>query len=114
MKVFISQPMNGRSEEEVMEEREKYIEAFKEWIYKHVATDDITRKACTFNVIDNYNKPYAPADASRLWYLADSLKLMADAEYVIFVPGWKKSYGCRVEMMCCTFYDIPYIKMKKC
>ena len=105
MKIFVSQPMNGRDEEEVLLEREVYANAFikKQGILMN--TSDV--------VIDNYHKPNAPANASRLWYLSDSLKQMSEADVVIFVPGWRKAKGCKVEMMCCKLYDIPYVIMKK-
>lgn len=113
MKIFVSQPMNGRSREEVLRERGLYLEAFKKWMYDNIIKDEITRRACTFDIIENYDKPYAPENAPRLWYLADSLKLMSEADYVIFVPGWRKAKGCKVEMMCCKLYDIRYVKMKR-
>lgn len=112
MKIFVSQPMNGRTKEEVLEERTKCIEAYKAWLAKHVQ-DTLTMKVVTFEVIENYDKPHAPENAPRLWYLADSLKLMSEADYVIFAPGWKKAKGCKVEMMCCRLYNKPYIKLKK-
>ena len=105
MKVFVSQPMNGRDEEEVITERENYARKFIENQGILMRTADI--------VIDNYHKPHAPKNASRLWYLSDSLKQMSEADVVLFVPGWRKAKGCRVEMMCCKLYDIPYVKMKK-
>lgn len=109
MRVFISQPMNGRTREECITERELYYEAFKKWLMAN--TNDF--KFDLFSLIENYDKPNAPENAPRLWYLADSLKLMADADYVVFVPGWKKAKGCKIEMLCCKLYGIPYIKMKK-
>lgn len=103
MKIFMSQPMNGRTEEEVFEEREKYIEIFK-------AENPMFENA---ELIDNYHKPHAPENPTRLWFLGDSLQLMGTSDVVVFVPGWRKSNGCRVEMFCCKVYKIPYIKMHK-
>ena len=105
MNIFVSQPMNGRLEEDVMLERDLYVKAF-------FNKQGLTIRTLS-TVIDNYHKLNAPANASRLWYLADSLRQMSEADVVIFVPGWRKAKGCKVEMLCCKLYDIPYVIMKK-
>jgi L-asparaginase II len=56
MKVFISQPMNGRTREECIAERELYYEAFKKWLMAN--TNDF--KFDLFSLIENYDKPTHP------------------------------------------------------
>lgn len=105
MKIFVSQPMSGRKREDVLNEREKYVTKFLDSV--HLV------KSAFIEVIENYDKPDAPADAKQPWFLGDSLKQMSEADIVLFVPGWRKAKGCRIEMECCKTYGIKYIKMAK-
>ena len=84
MKVFISQAMHGKTEEEVMERRKEIIKDLQER-YKN-------RK---LEVIDNYTHPDAPEDAGRLWHLGRSIQQMEDADLIVFDRDWYKSNGCQ-------------------
>ena len=106
MKIFVSQPMSGRPREEVLNEREKYVNAF-------LSRYGFSSSSTFATIIENYDKPNAPVNAKQPWFLGDSLKLMAEADIVLFVPTWKKAFGCRVEMECCKKYGIEYVKMRK-
>ena len=57
-------------------------------------------------VIDSFFQG-APAEAKPLWFLGESLKLMAEADIVCFAPGWKAARGCVMENACAVAYDIP-------
>lgn len=83
MKVFISVPMNGRDDDEVKKEMNKGI-AYLEYIHR----DEKVEMIETF--IDL-------GDAPRLAYLGRSIQLMADADLVLFMPGWDEASGCLVE-----------------
>ncbi len=106
MKIFVSQPMSGRTDEEVLAEREKYVNAF-------LAHHGFSTSNTYVQIIENYYKPDAPIGAKQPWFLGDSLKQMSEADVVLFVPGWKKATGCRIEMECCNAYNIDYVKMKR-
>ena len=85
MKVFISQPMNGKSEEEILEER-KY------------AIADAKRRFSGFGddveIIDSYLEDYNPTGGCiALKYLAKSIELLADADVAYFMKGWKDARG---------------------
>ena len=90
-KLFISQPMQGKSIEEIFAERE---EAAKE------ATSLVKRD---MEVIDSYIQD-APEGAKPLWFLGKSLELMSDADVVYFAEGWQKARGCRCEYECARAY----------
>ena len=83
-KLFISQPMRGKTDHQILLEREHAIESAKKVLGEEV------------EVIDSFFQN-APADANPLWYLGKSLELMAEADIVYFAPGWKDARGCRVE-----------------
>lgn len=97
MKVFISQPFHGRSESEIMDERWRIVEKMLERGYG--VYGDI-------EVIDNYNKENVPENAGRLWYLGDSIKLMDEADIVVFTSGWEEAKGCIIEREVALEYGI--------
>ena len=90
-KLFISQPMQGKSIEEIFAERE---EAAKK------ATSLVKRD---MEVIDSYIQD-APEGAKPLWFLGKSLELMSDADVVYFAEGWQKARGCQLEYECARAY----------
>ena len=96
IKVFISQPMKGKSDEEILRERE----AAKKRIFKNVQ-DEIC-------ILDSFFQG-APANARPLWYLGESLKLLSTADIAYFVPGWEAARGCKIEHECAVRYGIPTI-----
>lgn len=95
-KLFISQPMNGKTEEEIMEARQKAIESAEQHLGEKV------------EVIDSFFKD-APADAMPLWYLGESLKLLSEADVAYFAPGWECYRGCRIENTCAHEYGIELV-----
>lgn len=96
-KLFISQPMRGKTEEEIMAVREKAIAS----AYRHFEEKP--------EVIDSYFKE-APVDANPLWYLAKSLELLSTADVVYFAEGWEDARGCRIENTCAIEYGIDVIE----
>lgn len=95
-KLFISQPMNGKTNDEIERERERAVRAATEYLGEPV------------EVIDSFFKN-APHDAKPLWFLAESIRLLADADCVYFVPGWEAARGCQIEYYCAAKYGIPII-----
>ena len=100
MKVFISQPMNGVAEEEVLATRQGIFEAFT----KLVKSDD------PVELIDSYHKTNIPENAGRLWFLGNSISLMDQADIVIFAPGWSEAKGCALEFSVTCAYDKEGLK----
>lgn len=95
-KLFISQPMRDKSDEEILSEREKAIQAARVELQEDV------------EVIDSYFQG-APADARPLWFLGKSLELLSTADIAYFAPGWEKARGCKIERLCADEYGIPSI-----
>ena len=96
-KLFISQPMRGKSDEEILAVREMAIKAAEEMIGEQV------------EVIASFFQS-APADARPLWFLGKSLELMATADVVYFADGWQEARGCRIEHECAVEYGIDRIE----
>lgn len=97
-RLFISQPMNGKTDEEIRTERERIIQKMKE-IFPDVV------------VINSYFQNYDPdCGVVPLKYLAKSIGLLATADIAYFAEGWAKASGCRIENMCCVSYGINTIE----
>lgn len=96
-KLFISQPMRGLSDEQILAEREKAIKIAKEKLGEDV------------EVIDSFFKE-VPVDAKPLWYLGESLKFLAEADIAYFAEGWEHARGCKIEHTCAVAYCIPIAK----
>ena len=87
-KLFISQPMKGLTNEEIVEARKKATE----YISSVYPDNDII-------VIDSY-KPQSSTDynaVSAVNLLGNAISMMASANIIYFAPGWKDSKGCQIE-----------------
>ena len=95
-KLFISQPMGGKTDEEIKAERAKAIESASELVGESV------------EVIDSFFQS-APVGAKPLWFLGKSLELLADADVAYFAPGWDDARGCIIGHDCAIAYGIKSI-----
>ena len=95
-KLFISQPMKGKTDEEILAVRERAIESAKRHIGEPV------------EVIDSFLQS-APVDAKPLWFLAKSLELLSTADVAYFAKGWEDARGCRIENTCAVEYGIDTV-----
>lgn len=91
-KLFISQPMRGKTKEEILQERDNALVLVKE-LYGE-----------DFQLIDSYidNVPENVDEA--LWCLGRSLQMMAGADFVYFAKGWENARGCQIERLCANEY----------
>lgn len=92
-RLFISQPMVDRTDEEIFAERETAIVKAK-----NVLGEDV-------EVIDSYCRE----NRTPLGYLAFSIKKLAEADVVYFGKGWQDYRGCRIEHICAVDYGIDVI-----
>lgn len=96
-KLFISQPVRGKTDEEILAERKKAIESAERNLGEPV------------EVIDSFFQN-APADARPLWFLGKSLELLSTADIAYFAKGWEDARGCRIENQCAIEYGIEVIE----
>lgn len=87
-KIFISQPMKGRTDEEIMQER---ADIMAKWTNKSVEFIDSFFYEPGKNFTDSLGK---------------SISLMSDADLVVFAPGWENARGCRIEHQVARDYGI--------
>ena len=104
--VFISQPMTGKSEEEILATRQKEIEKIHQLFdadgieINIIASyiDDATRKHFKEHVSDDINWD--------IFWLSQSLERLAMADMIWLCDGWEYSNGCNIELECATRYGI--------
>ena len=93
-KLFISQPMRGKTDVEIRTERERMIAYASEALGEDV------------EVLDTYYKDF---NGSRVEFLGRSISDLGKADVAIFAPGWDRFDGCRCEHTVCESYGIPHI-----
>lgn len=94
-KLFISQPMYGRTKKSIIFERNVIAKKAEAMLGEKV------------QVIDSYfdsGKDYNP-----LWQLAKSLESLSQADIAFFADDWKYYRGCRIEHKACEEYGIKIL-----
>ena len=94
IRIFISQPMNGKTNEEIEDKRNNIINR----LTLQFANESI-------EIIDSFFKD-EPYEALPLWYLGESIKLMSEADIVFFCEGWQTARGCQIEHDCALEYSM--------
>lgn len=96
-KLFISAPMKGRTEAQIRATMEQM---------HHIAEAVFGEE---LEVIQTYISDDPPADANQaVWYLGESIKKMADADYFIGIYDEEKAFrGCAIENLVARSYNIP-------
>ena len=96
-KLFISQPMNGKTDDEILKEREIAIRKAKEELGEDV------------EVIDSFFENEPKVKTIPLWHLGESLKLLSEADIAYFAHGWQDARGCLIEQRCANDYGVQTI-----
>lgn len=90
-RAMISQPMAGKTKEEIKEARAKAVEYLESKGYE---------------IVDSYIPPINPCEAllysskikhESVWYLGTSIQRMSFCDLVFFCKGWEQARGCRIE-----------------
>lgn len=94
MKIMISQPMRGKTEEQIRKERENVIRQLE--VEGHEVID---------TVLD------ISEGKSPIYYLSKSIELLDKADGVVFIGEWEKARGCAAEHHIAKLYGkfIKYI-----
>lgn len=83
MKIMLSQPMTGRTAQEIWEERKELVNLLES--QGHTVIDTIF----DFKDKDPYN--------DGLYYMGHSILAMSEVDAVVFMKGWENSRGCKIE-----------------
>ena len=107
IKIFVSQPMKHRSDEEIIAERNRLFNEFKNKINK------LGYEGYRFELLDSFFKDInhsIDVKHEGVWYLGMSLVLLAECDIAIFANGAMSANGCLLERSACNYYKIPFIE----
>lgn len=95
MKVFISQPMGGKSNEQIRKERSELVEELQKDGYEVVDSIVAETPEAAFN--------------EPVYYLSQSILTLSKCDCIYFMPGWEKARGCKIEHTIAVEYGIEII-----
>ena len=93
-KVFISQPMRGKTDRQIKAERKAIIKIAKEKFGEDV------------EILDSYFEGF---NGNALAFLAKAIEVLSSADVAVFGKGWENARGCAIEHQCCVSYGIDTI-----
>lgn len=99
-KLFISQPMRGLTDEEILKVREEIRIRAEKTIGEPV------------ELIDSFIEDY-PGEINKsipVWYLGKSIQFLSQADIAYFGEGWKNARGCKIEYEVAEKYGIKIIE----
>lgn len=103
MKAMLSQPMAGKTDQEIVETRKRAIAALEKKGYEAVNT----------LFTDEWYSPEAMKERGvvnvPLCFLAKSLENMANCDAAYFCKGWRQARGCRIEHEVALAYGLTVI-----
>lgn len=91
MKIMISQPMRGKTSEQIRKERKMLIRQLELNEYEVVDT------------VINEEPPKNIDEA--IYYLSKSIEFIGKVDAVYFMKGWEKARGCKIEHEVAVEYD---------
>lgn len=103
MKAMLSQPMAGKTEQEIIETREKAIEYLDAVGYEVVNTL-FTDEWYSDSAMKERGVVQIP-----LCFLAKSLENMSLCHAAYFCKGWEKARGCRIEHAAAVAYGLDIL-----
>lgn len=83
MKLMISQPMKGKTNKQIREEREELVKKLE--LEGHEVVDTIFTE-----------EPPKDIDTA-IYYLSKSIEAIGKVDGVVFMPGYFNARGCRIE-----------------
>lgn len=99
-KLFISQPMRGFTDEEILKAREEIRIRSEKVIGEPV------------QLIDSFIEDY-PGEINKsisVWYLGKSLQFLSQADIAYFGGDWRNARGCKIEHEVADKYGISIIE----
>ena len=82
MKIMISQPMRGKTNEQIRQEREELVKELES--QGHEVIDTVFEEAPN-------NEDVA------IYMLSQSIRYIGKVDAVVFMKGWQDARGCRIE-----------------
>ena len=100
LKVFISQPMRDKTNEEILEERNKIkellIQKFKN--YKDTSLEFLDTFFPNLEIPDDVQN-------EKIYYLSKAIEMLSKADILFLAKGWDNYNGCNFEMKIFRTYN---------
>ena len=99
-KIFISQPMRGLTDEEILKAREEIRARAEQAIGEPL------------ELIDSFIEDY-PGEINKsipVWYLGKSIQFLSQADIAYFGGNWRNARGCKIEHEVARTYGIKIIE----
>ena len=104
MKVFISQPMRDKTDEQIRAEREEAVKKIKA-LYRNCDVEILD------TILGDSNEINLESQTSRsMYYLGKLIQYMRYADLVYFMKHWKEYRGCRVEHYVAEQYGLKMME----
>lgn len=103
MKAMLSQPMAGKTKEEIISTRERAIAVLKERGYEIIST------LFTDEWYSQESMKERGVENRPLCFLAKSLENMSLCHAAYFCKGWEETRGCRIEHEAAKAYGLTII-----
>lgn len=98
MKVLISQPMKGYTQEIIRPNRKKLVGKLEKQGYE---------------VVNTIFTEEPPKDSDRaIYYLSKSIEAMSKVDGIVFMKGWEKARGCKIEYYIAQYYN-KFIRLEE-
>lgn len=98
-KIMISQPMKGKTKEQIEADRKTVSEAITN------AGGEVINTIFAPSPEEAQNKP--------LWYFSKAIEAMSTVDIVVFLPGWENARGCVIEHIIASAYGIAIVDMNQ-
>jgi hypothetical protein len=85
---MISQPMNGKTEKQIKDERKYLVQELEEQGHEVIDT-----------IIKDFDDEVSP-----ILYLAKSIEFLDKADAIVFMKGWENARGCVIEHLIAEKY----------
>ena len=93
---MISQPMNGKTTEQIRKEREELVKELEEQGHE---------------VVDTIFAEESPKDCdTAIYYLSKSIEVIGKVDGLVFMKGWENARGCLIEHQVAYAYG-KFIKL---
>lgn len=100
--VFISQPMLGKTDDEIKADRDRAIE---------IITGIFPYALCPITYVPH--TPHKGVTNFGIYYLAKSLDVMSECNMFYMADGWENARGCRLERKIAISYGLHEIRVIK-
>lgn len=102
MKIFISQPMAGKTNEEILQDRKEATDRITKFLKQFYPNEQ-------FEIINNF-VTNTDVKHSWLWYLGESLKYLSEADLAYFILNCQHTNrGCFIEYLSAGEYELPRV-----